>query len=65
MIYIRHRDARGRGHIDWLESYHTFSFGEYQDAQWMGFSDLRVINEDIIQPARGFREHPHRGMQNN
>ncbi len=62
---IRVREAARRGHFDhgWLEAFHTFSFGDYVDADAMGFSNLRVLNEDFVQPGRGFPEHGHRDME--
>lgn len=63
MIQIRKAEQRGRTQIDWLDSYHTFSFGGYYDPDHMQFGYLRVINEDVIAPAMGFGTHPHRDME--
>jgi len=63
MIAIRKEEERGRTKIDWLDSRHTFSFGEYYDPQHMGFRALRVINDDCVAPGGGFGTHPHRDME--
>ena len=62
---IRHFNARARGRFDnsWLNSYHTFSFGEFYDPERMGYRSLRVINEDAVVPAEGFGTHGHRDME--
>lgn len=62
-MQVRSAQERGTTEIDWLKSYHTFSFGDYNDPQYMGFSDLRVINDDIVQPSGGFATHGHRDME--
>lgn len=61
----RIRRAADRGHFDhgWLKTWHSFSFAEYHDEQHMGFDNLRVINQDIVQPGRGFSSHGHRDME--
>jgi hypothetical protein len=63
MISIRHADARGIANFGWLESRHTFSFGEYYDPKQMGFGPLRVINEDRVSPGQGFGTHGHKDME--
>ena len=63
MIQIRKAQDRGHSHIDWLDSYFTFSFGEYYDPDHIQFGYLRVMNEDRIKPSMGFGSHPHRDME--
>jgi len=53
MIIVRASESRGRGHLDWLNSYHTFSFADYYDENWMSYGSLRVINEDFITSCDG------------
>lgn len=63
MQYIRKGSERGNVNLGWLNSKHSFSFGQYYDANHMGFSALRVINDDIVQAGRGFETHGHRDME--
>jgi redox-sensitive bicupin YhaK (pirin superfamily) len=60
---LRKSNDRLQTKISWLESYHTFSFGEHYDPKWMGFSNLRVINDDYIEANQGFPFHPHKNME--
>jgi len=63
VILERRADARGHVSGGWLDSRHTFSFGNYYDREWMGFSALRVINEDRVAPGAGFPPHRHANME--
>ena len=63
MIAVTRASDRGRTRLGWLDSRHSFSFGGYHDPGQMGFRDLRVINEDFVEPGEGFGEHPHRDME--
>ena len=63
MITIRKAEERGHFDFGWLNTYHSFSFGDYYDPKHTRFRSLRVINEDFVQPSHGFPTHGHRDME--
>ena len=63
MIVVRDRGRRGHTQLGWLDSWHTFSFGDYRDPNHMGFRSIRVINDDRVIPGAGFGTHAHRDME--
>ena len=63
MIVVRDRGRRGHTQLGWLDSWHTFSFGDHYDPARQGFSALRVINDDTVKSGQGFGSHGHRDME--
>jgi hypothetical protein len=63
MLNIRFAAERGVTQLEWLDSRHTFSFGDYYDPSHMGFHSLRVINQDTVKPGAGFATHSHKDME--
>jgi quercetin 2,3-dioxygenase len=63
MIQIRPSEERGRNKIEWLDTHFTFSFDQYFDPEHVQFRSLRVLNEDVVAPGKGFGMHPHKDME--
>lgn len=63
MLQLRSKDLRGHANMGWLDSHHTFSFGQYHDPKFMGFGALRVIKEDRVGGRAGFPSHSHADME--
>lgn len=62
-VQIRRAEDRGHNQRGWLDSFHSFSFSDYYDPQWVGYGPLRVINEDRVVPSAGFPPHSHQNME--
>ncbi len=62
-LTVRHARDRGQADFGWLKSAHSFSFGSYHDARYMGFGNLRVINDDLVEGGKGFGQHPHQNAE--
>jgi len=62
-LTVRDSEDRGKTEAGWLHGRHSFSFGRYFDPKNLGYRSLRVINDDIVEPASGFGEHPHENME--
>jgi redox-sensitive bicupin YhaK (pirin superfamily) len=62
-LTIRHAKDRGQADFGWLKSAHSFSFGNYHDPKHMGFGNLRVINDDLVEGGKGFGQHPHQNAE--
>src|SRR5688572_19756669 len=63
MIIVRRASERMHSDFGWLDRWHTFSFGDHYDPGWMGFRNLRVINDDTVAAGGGFPTHGHRDME--
>jgi hypothetical protein len=63
MIRVQKSGERGHANWGWLDTRHSFSFGDYHNPQMMGYRSLRVINEDLVEPGQGFGTHPHKNME--
>lgn len=63
MLKLRKSSERGKTNLNWLKSFHTFSFGDYYDPRFSNLRSLRVINEDFVAPAGGFAPHGHADME--